>query len=250
MMTDQQKEFIPTTDAATDTAQDIFTKVLHERLAAGALEQAITKRVDQLIEDTAEDLFRSYGVIAKALKEKLSASIMPQIESLDDLPVYHDFVMNRLKAAAQGFYDNRLGEVVDAELKAIMSEIPEEISLSWLVKKIIEEARDDEDDPEGEITLIIEERSYGSFIDIYLDKEEGKEKRECDYDLHLHQNKETSKWEIINIRVNGRKAGEQLSIGTLYNTDKVLFNLYAMKGQIELDQGEDASDYETTWSVY
>ncbi|WP_100637240.1 hypothetical protein [Marinomonas sp. ef1] len=249
-MTNQNQEFTPSTNPMTDTAQDIFATVLNQRLQSGVLEQAITKKVDALIEDVASDVFRSYGDVGKALKEQFSKAIMPTLESMGDLPTYHEFVSNRLKLAAQNFYDNRLTEVMDAELKEIMSELPEEITLSWLVEKIIKEAQEDEDEPEGEITLIIEERRYGSFINIYLDKEAGKEKRECDYDLHLHQNKETTKWEIIGLRVNGREAGARLSIGNLYNTDKILFNIYAMKGQIELDQGDDADDYETSWSKW
>ena len=247
-MTTENQEFTPMTNPATDTAQDMFTAVLHERLASGALEQAITKRVDKLIEETADDLFRSYGEVGKALKEKLSASIMPQIESLEDLPVYHDFVMNRLKLAAQNFYDSRLKDVVDAELKEIMTELPEEITLSWLIKKLMNDAKDGE--PEGEITLIIEDRHYGSFIDIYLDKNENTEKRSCDYKIGLHEIKDTGKWELFNLRVDGSDAGKQLSIGRLYRYDKILFNLYAMKGQIILEQGEDADDYETSWSEY
>lgn len=247
-MPEATQEFTPMTNPATDTAQDMFTAVLHERLASGALEQAITKRVDKLIEETADDLFRSYGEVGKALKEKLSASIMPQIESLEDLPVYHDFVMNRLKLAAQNFYDTRLADVVDAELKEIMTELPEKITMSWLIEKFIESAREYDDDPEGEITLIFEERSHGSFMMVYLDKNANTSERNCDYRLHLSEDKKTGKWEILSLRVDGTDAGKQLSIGTLYNFEKTLFNIYAMKGKIELDQGEDAYDYETSWS--
>ena len=39
-------------------------------------------------------------------------------------------------------------------------------------------------------------------------------------------------------------------MGRLYNMEKILFNVYAMKGQIELDQGLDADDYETRWDHY
>ncbi|RDL44654.1 hypothetical protein DN730_09725 [Marinomonas piezotolerans] len=249
-MTTENQEFTPMTNPATDTAQDMFTAVLHERLASGALEQAITKRVDKLIEETADDLFRSYGEVGKALKEKLSASIMPQIESLEDLPVYHDFVMNRLKLAAQNFYDSRLADVVDAELKEIMTELPEEVTLSWLIEKLTERARSYNDDPEGEITLIIEERTHGRFMMVYLDKNEGVSDRNCDYRLHLYEDEKTGKWEILNLRVNGEESGKHLCVGTLYGFEKILFNIYAMKGQIALDQGEYAHDYETSWSEY
>ncbi|MBJ7550781.1 hypothetical protein [Marinomonas ostreistagni] len=250
-MTTENQEFTPMTNPATDTAQDMFTTVLHERLASGALEQAITKRVDKLIEETADDLFRSYGEVGKALKEKLSASIMPQIESLEDLPVYHDFVMNRLKLAAQNFYDTRLADVVDAELKEIMTELPEEITMSWLVKQVVKSARSYDEEPEGEITLIIEDMFDWTDTSkkVYISKEESADRRACDLELHLSLDKESGKWKILGIRSDG-ETEPRLCAGPLYSFEKMLFNVYAMKGLIDLDQGSDADDYETSWSEY
>ena len=174
---------------------------------------------------------------------------MPQIESLEDLPVYHDFVMNRLKLAAQNFYDSRLADVVDAELKEIMAELPEEITMSWLVKEVVEDAREYNDEPEGEITLIIEDMFdwTDTSKQVYISKEEDTASRDCDIDLHLSLDKKTGKWDILSIRSGGQKE-PRLCAGRLYHFEKMLFNVYAMKGQIDLDQGADADDYETSWS--
>lgn len=248
-MSEVKKEFEPTVNPMTATVQEMFGQVLSQRIQSGALEQAISKYVDKLIDDAASDCLRSYGDVGKALKEQFSKAIMPQLESISDLPTYHEYVTNRLKLATQQFYDDRLAAVLDAEFKELMTEIPEQITLSWLVRQVVKEKQDDHDDYEGSVTLIIdiEERSYGSYAHIYIDKEEETSKHDCEFDLHLSKEKESGKYSILGLRINDKKAGEQLSMGRQYGFKKILFNVYAMKGLIELDQGEYAYDYDTSW---
>jgi hypothetical protein len=246
-MTDNvEKEFVPTINPVTTTVQEMFGQVLQQRIQSGAFEEVIGKYADKLIDEVAKDCLNSYGAIGKALKEQFAKAIMPELDSIADLPVYHEFVTNRLKLATQEFYNNRLASVLDAELKELLTEIPEQITLSWLVEKVMEERKNDE--YEGEITLIIEEDlKYGDFAQIYIDVNTEQSKRDCKYDLHIHKDKTSDKWEIIGLRINGRKSGEQLSMGNQYGFEKILFNIYAMKGRIDLDEGIEPSDYETSW---
>lgn len=245
----EKEQFEPTINPVTATVQEMFGQVLSQRIQSGAVEQAIVKHVDKLIESAAEDVFRSYGDVGKAIKDQFAKAIMPRLESIGDLPTYHEYVTNRLKLATQQFYDNRLAAVLDAEFKELMTEIPEQITLSWLVEQVVKDSREDNDSYEGSITLIVdtEERSWGSWINLYIDKEEGKSTRDCEFNLHLSKNKETGKYDVLGVRIGGYKAGEKLSMGRKYGFEKILFNIYAMKGQIDLDQGTDADDYDTSW---
>ncbi|TVU79890.1 hypothetical protein FQP85_22115 [Pseudoalteromonas neustonica] len=254
-MSNETKEvFEPTIDPSSTTVQEMFGSILNEKIQAGALEIAISKKVDSLIEETADDVFRSYSDLGKALKEKMTNAIMPQLENLDDLPTYHDFVLNRLKVAAQGFYDSRLTEVLDKEFAEILAEVPENITLSYIVNSLLEEAQED-NEPEGSITLIINDSNYswnkpGDSLTVYIDKEADQSEHNCSFDLHLSKDKETGKYDILSIKIDDKKPGEALSMGRLYRMEKILFNVYAMKGRIELDQGLDADDYETGWDHY
>lgn len=252
-MSDNKEEvFTPTIDPSSATVQEMFGRILNEKIQAGALEVAISKKVDSLIEDTANDVFRSYSDLGKALKEKMTNAIMPQLGNLDDLPTYHDFVLNRLKVTAQGFYDSRLAEILDKEFAEIMAEVPENITLSYIVNSLLEEAQGD-NEYEGEITLIIDEDNYsndGRWLSVYIDKEADQSEHNCSFYLHLSKDKETGKYDILSMKVDDKKPGEALSMGRLYRMEKILFNVYAMKGRIELDQGLDADDYETAWDHY
>lgn len=245
----EQKPFEPTVNPMTATVQEMFGQVMSQRIQSGAVEAAITKYVDKLIDDAASEVFRSYGDVGKALKEQFANAIMPRLESIDDLPTYHEYVTNRLKLATQQFYDSRLAAVLDKELQELLTELPEQITLSWLVKQIIKERRGDNDEYEGQITLIIRPTFSwtNTSMSVFLDKEQDQDESNCDYDMHLSLDKESGKWEMLGLRVNGKNAGEQLSIGRLYNLNKILFNIYAMKGKIDLDCGTDAYDYHTSW---
>ena len=254
MSNETKKAFEPTIDPSSATVQEMFGRILSEKIQAGALEEAIIKKVDSLIESTADDVFRSYSDLGKALKEKMTKAIMPQLEKMDDLPTYHDFVLNRLKVAAQGFYDSRLTEVLDKEFEEIMAEVPEKITLSYIVNSLLEEAQED-NEPEGSITLIINDNNYswskpGYSVTVYIDKEADQSEHNCSFYLHLSKDEETGKYDILSIKIDDKKPGEALSMGRLYRMEKILFNVYAMKGRIELDQGFDADDYETGWDHY
>ncbi|TMN38827.1 hypothetical protein [Pseudoalteromonas sp. S2755] len=247
-MTQETQEFTPSMNSAEVSAQQMLTNVLSERIQAGALEKAIATQVDNLIEDTAKDVFRSYSEFGKEIKKQFTNAIMPCLKDLDDLPTYHNFVANRLKAAAQKFYDERLSTLLEQELAEITSELPETVTLSWFLERVIKST---DEEYEGEITLIIEEPSWSSgnsfsSLKVYIDKEADKSSSECEYDLHLSKCEETGNYEILGIRISGDNPKNQLSIGRLYNFEKALFNVYAMKGQIVLDKGIYAHDYETS----
>jgi len=251
-MSDSKEVFTPSIDAAAATTQEMFGQILQKRIQEGALEVAITKNVDSLINEVARDVFRSYSDVGKALREQMTKALMPCMDNLDDLPSYSNFVTNRLKFAAQNFHDQKLAKVIDDELKEVFSEIPEEIKLSWLVEKVVESASECEYS-EGEITLIIEVPSWSTGDDtviVHMDKESGKDSYECGYELHLSKDKDTGKHKILSLKVDSKETASGVTLGRLYNADKVLFNIYAMKGLIDIDLGLDADSYESYWSNY
>lgn len=242
-----ETQFAPTMIASETSAQDMLCNVLAKQIESGALEKAISLQVEKMIDETAKNVFRSYSDLGKALEEKLTKSFMPSLEKMGDLPSYHEFVSNRLKLAAENFYDQKLTAVLDKELAEIMSEVPDEMTLSYLVEKLKEGKSEDE--PQGAISLHISERSHGRLLKIYIDEDENVLEGSCQYDLHLSE-KSPGHYGIIGLRIRGRKSGEQLTFGNLYGIEKLLFNLYATGGLIHLDQGDDEGDYDVSWDHY
>lgn len=235
-------------DPSALTAQTLFAQILHERIQSGALEKAISTKVDTLIDEVAKDVFRSYGDIGKAVKDKLTAAIVPNLESMGDLPVYHEFVMNRLKLAAQNFYDQRLTEVMDAELKEVFSELPEKLTLSWVIEQFLSGGNYSRSE---RLTLIIKDTDWsarpGDSLHVYIDEDEDKGDRDCNFSFFLSLDNETGMYDILGITVDGKKPGERLSMGRLYRIEKILFNAYTMKAKIKLDKGRDPDNYNTEY---
>ncbi|MCF6442059.1 hypothetical protein L1077_21750 [Pseudoalteromonas luteoviolacea] len=243
----EENQFIPTIDPSDTSVQDMFGQVLQQKIQDGAIEKAISAKVDGLIEDVADQAFRSYGDLGKAMEEKLTNAIIPQLEKIGDLPTYHQFVINRLAEAAQDFYDQKLAAKLDEELKNIMGEVPDEVSLSWLVQQVMEGAQEDSGDYEGEIYLKITERNYGSFINVYLDPCGESDRHDCKYDIHLCE-QEDKKWKVIGLRIDGGDVRERKALGSLYRLEKILFNMCVTKATIEMDGGLNSGEYETYWS--
>lgn len=251
----EEKEFQPTVNPATATVQEMFGKILADKVQSGAVEIAVEKSVNNLIDNAVEEVFRSYGDVGKAIKKHLTAALTPNLDDMSDFPRYHDFVMNRMKLAAKDFYDQRLADVLDKELKEIMSELPERVTLSWILEKFIEskvESLREDGGFEGFNHTLIIERSHGSFTRIYFDIEERKEKYECAYSFAIiNHSKELpdNEGQVYSAKIDcdevTKRGNKNLCFGVTYNFDKILFNLYALEGRIVMDKGFDADDYDT-----
>ncbi|MEZ7226031.1 hypothetical protein NO989_04520 [Alteromonas sp. DY56-G5] len=238
-----ETQFSPKQDAEAVSVSDMFNNILNEKIKDGAVEKAIEVKVDEFIKRVADDVFSSWGDLSKLMKEKMTEAIMPTAESLGDIPKYHDFVSKRLKLAAQSFYDDKLVEVLDSELKEIMSEVPDVINLSWLVEKIVDVAREDES--EGKISLHIN-KSYSSYW-IAIDKESDKSEYQCDFRIGLREDSKTGKLTIFSLKVDGEDCRKSIALGPFYRFEKILYNAYVTNAEFALDKGQFADDYETEW---
>lgn len=239
-------EFTPTIDPSNATVQAMFGAVLQQKIQGGALEQALCKYADKLIDDCAQDVLRSYGDVGKAVKEALTKAIMPNIDDLSDFPSYHDFVIKRLRMAATEFYDQRLAKVLDKEIQELMSELPDEITLSWVldaVRKSITQYGEG-DHVYEEMTLIIEESSYG-YRHIYIGKEADMDKYRCEYQLDL--DKEGC---IYSMKIDEDNVKSKKCVGPFHGAERKLMAAYAMKSKVILDQGEHPHDYDLIIESY
>lgn len=260
-MTEKKEEFTPEIDVNTSTVSDMFTKILSKKLEEGVLEKAIEHNVDKLMKDAVESVFRSYGDIGGKLKEVITAAVTPNIEKLSDFPQYHEMVMQRMRVAAQDFHDTRLKEHLDKELKEIMEELPEQVTLSWLLNQVGEGAISDDYASEVEMTLHIEQSS-GNYLHIAFDPEACVDKYRCKYRMQLKpferkegeeaQKGDEDKYVPFAMYMDGNDYSKTkavgVKLGTYYKVEKILFNIYAMGGCIEMDQGIESSDYETDFS--
>lgn len=239
MTTDNKETFNPTLNPSDVSVQDMFGQILQKRIQEGALEKAITEKVDRMIDDVVSDAFRSYGDIAKSMKEAITASITPNLNELGRFPSYHHFVMQSLNAAVTRFHDEKLQAVIDQEMQELFSELPEELTLSWVIEQIKEQIKSDDDEERDghDLTLIID--GDGSFTHLYISKEPDQNKWECEYQI------DTRNGEIYSVKVDGKESSKSVCVGPLYHFEKAIFNAYVMRANLTLDKGRCSSDYDT-----
>lgn len=244
-MTDKT-EFMPTIDPSDTTVQAMFGAVLQQKIQGGALEQSLGKYADKLIDSCAEDVLRSYGDVGKAIKEALAKAITPHLEDLADFPPYHDFVAKRLRMAATNFYDQRLAEVLDKELAEIMNEIPQEITLSWVIDAVRQSiiGYGEGEHMGEEMTLIVNDSSHG-YRHIFIGTESGMDKYRCEYQLDI--NKEGR---IYSMKIGEEDLKNKKCVGPFYNAERKLMAAYAMKAKVTLDEGDDPDNYDLVIESY
>lgn len=240
-----EKAFEPSINPVTATVQEMFGQVLQQRIQSGAVEQAIIKHVDKLIESAAEDVFRSYGDVGKAIKDQFAKAVMPNLKEIGDIPTYHHFVTQRLKMSVQNFYDNRIAQVIDKEMTDLLEELPDQINLSWLVDKLVSSAKESrEDEYEGQIALNIEHD--GRWLHISMDKESGKERYRCAYRIDARKD-DNGQYKIYSAKIDDEDVRTSKIVGPFYNFEKIIMNAYALKGSIVADNGFDPDDYNAGW---
>jgi hypothetical protein len=147
--------------------------------------------------------------------------------------------------SVQNFYDNRISQVIDREMADLLEEIPEQITLSWFVEKLISSAKESrEGDHEGQITLNIEHD--GRWLHISMDKDEGKDKYRCAYRIDARK-EDNGQYKIYAAKIDDDSIGSSKIVGPFYNFEKILMHVYALKGSIVADKGFDPEDYDTGW---
>lgn len=228
----------------TTSINEMFAQILLERIGEGVLQDAITKNIDKLIVDTASSVTSSYSDLGKKVRELMTSAIVPNLDSIENLPSYHEFVVNRIRAAANQFYDDRLGEALDKELQEIMGEIPEKVTLSWILEKIINGIEGDEYNENNDFDLPLLIKKDGGFCYISIHDDPAAPSSEYNYKYRIGLHLKDGKYEIFNLKADFNEGGKNLFFGMTYKVEKILFHLYSMRGHIELDQGFEPGNYE------
>lgn len=234
------------------TVQDLFTNILHQRLSSGVIEERIVSAVDSLIDKTISDTLSSYSELGKAIREQLTSCLMPNMATAD-FPKYNEFVLQRLRFAAKTFYDERLTEMLDKEVQEIFSEIPKEVTLTWLLDKYKEYLSKEEfdEDRSGSIRLkIITDDGYFTKIAFDAGRRSSRSMSSRDEFTYTFGISHTSnrlirdKGDIYTASFEGVNTKDHLVMDRNYGFTKLFYNLYASKTILTLDQGTDPSDYD------
>jgi hypothetical protein len=211
-----------------------------ERLiASGKIEEAIERQLTKTIESIVEQELRSYSDFGKALHAQVTKALALDPAKLT-LPSYNQVVVDVVRRAM----DAHIGTVGKTHLEQLMGELlkapPAEIKLSELVaeyrKHIASRGRRDRIGSRIGLTVAREKFS----ADIMLAPEPVSEKYKHDYTLHVFSFDKDAPATVSTIWVGAQQFSRdfRLFVGDVFGFERTLFQLWAAKTPIVLDEDE------------
>jgi hypothetical protein len=220
----------------------------------------IDKGVEKLFNDLIEDAFRSYGDLAKVVKEAIKAAMPANVGDMIQLAKYNDLIAKSLKArwedsCAESHLLTEAGKAIDEIL--IDKAMPAEISLNALIEAFIEENKEEAVENQWEYPDVrIAESEYGGYH-IYFDKQpkndglrHSRERSQCDLEYAIHVNfrdgsmpdaKGNSIGEVYSAKVGGDKIREAMTLRSA--TDRMIAALYFGNSRLVIDCVEGDFSY-------
>lgn len=223
----------------------------------GTIEAIVQKKVEAMVKDTLDDTLRSYSDYTKAIKEKLNASLIADLDKID-FPQYSNLIGNAVILRLGSVLNETAKETIFKKVDEILDLPPKEINLSELIEKykeqIIEEKKEDcscDYDPyeSHELSLIIERD--GAFTHIYLHSEKVKKARySWDSTNEISKYSYDIRFGLHNGKVFTVSFGDQEEVEKrVFNRERsglaqILLNLYCMGSSVILDEENDEYDLE------
>ena len=166
----------------------IAVKAMENIVASGVIEKKVEEAAQKAIEDIIRDTFSWSSPMYKELKAVMQEKLQINFRDLD-LPIYNEFLLeqvkNIIKVQIEEGGANPFGEQITKLLK---HDVKPEYTLYQLIEEFKEMNRDEYDpSDEPQLTLHISKSEYGN-RHIYIDKEDGKNKWDCEYRFCIDSN--------------------------------------------------------------
>lgn len=223
--------------------EELINAKFKELTENGKLDEIITKRVSEFINNIISDSLSSYSDVSKSFKQKLNNRLIEGFEKLDFLQyskVLTDLVECEL--------NKTILEVGIAPVKEMIKNFTGTLEKKeWKLSEIIEKYKEEEVIPDehgesGKITFIYEISDYGSILIGFDESLDRKTHRfQCKYQLMI--DKKTKR--LYSPTIEGVDTHPLNKVG-IYGFDLFLFKLYAMGCTIDCDR----ENVETEWSTY
>lgn len=224
-----------------EETQNAINKVIAEKVP-----EIIEKNAEKAIKDIIEDMFRWDSDIKKQIKTKISECLNINLMKFD-LIDYNALIAETI--------NKNLVEQVNLEpIQKMISETiglidKTEITLQEIADLVIEGAKEDSIDDEGEITFIVEESDH-NWLNIYADFEADKEPRNCDIRFVIYRDKKGNFRNMgcfgIQDYWNTNKNITPFRTANLSGVEKNLFRIYS--AQVKITKLNDSID--TYWTKY
>jgi hypothetical protein len=216
----------------------ITNKVITEKLP-GIVEEKVTKMITSVV----DDLFRSYGDIAKDVKEKIEKEIDVNLQEYKMLD-YNALIAKTINETLLNEVNESCLEPIKSMIKDTVGHIDrKEIKYSEICNMVLEAAMEDSCDNEGEISFHAIKDDRHDWTTISYDFEADIEPRRCQTEILISGSRGTIF--IFRTKTNWDAKGE-VNPKMMVNMNKLeqnIFRLYA--GQVKIIEDNNFENY---WS--
>lgn len=216
-------------DAIATNLTDLMVAEVTKQTNGPAVQLLIAKKVEETIETAVTNAFRSFGDVNKQITHIITDSL--KIADRMDIPSYGTMVMALLRTKLDERLHSLITERLDAEMNEILSIAPKELKFSELVQAIVDHASEDMRNRYGtSITCIVEENERYGGHEIWLDKDENVEKRECE--IRITVSKDGA---VLSINVDKKDPKITVRMGPMWGYQKMIYGAYCCGSKIIMD---------------
>lgn len=210
---------------------DFIVAEVHRQTSEAALRDHVEKKIGAAVSSAVDGAFRSYGDVGKQIEKAVTNSLA--IGDRLDVPAYGNMVMAVLRAKM----DEVLGELVNERLAKEMSEIlslaPKEVKLSEVVKAMVAAIELSERYGTSVTCLVEESESVQGYFNIYLDPEDGKDKRRYECAVQLGVDRDGR---IYSLSIDRKDAKTTVVMGAYDAFKKMVFAAYCSGSKFIVDE--------------
>ncbi len=217
---------------------ELVTNKLSKMYEDGIIDTIIEEKLSKMIESIYEDIFSSYGEVAKELKYTIIKEMKIHVRKIG-LADYNKSLINIFKKELQNKVSLAGIDKFEKSVKKMLDiEVPETMKMTDLMNKFKENLMEDGNEY-GDITFIhnCQNGEKGPYW-IYFDECSDVDKYKCKYNIMIGCANDVSIFEI-----NGKECDTTSRFGGLYGFDALLFKLYSVGTVIENDCEDVTYEY-------
>lgn len=224
---------------------NIDMNAMMEAAAAKILDPEVLKpKIEEALEKAVADAIRDAMGHSSAFREMLKAAVNGAMPSgFDGLHKLGALVSARVTDLVGAYQNNALSQLIDKELAELIEAPPAEMKVSALFAELTRRwgSRFSHHKPKGEYPTFIVERGSSGLVSLYLDKDQGKEKRECEFEICMN----TKDSEILLFYVRGEQyemGSRSRMVSRSWHDELYLTTLFVGKTKFFLDVQEGYQD--------
>lgn len=221
-----------------DINQEILNatnKIIEEKMP-----EMIEKNVSEMVGKVIGDIFSSYSETAKKIKKVIEEKLDVNLQEFD-LIDYNAMVAKVINDSL--LQQVNLQPILELTKNTIGFVDKKTIELSEIVEMFKNEAMENSDDNEGEISLHIQVNEHHKWVEVSIDIEPDLNKEDCGISFMYSSNRE--KIFIFKTKDHWRKQNKITSsrLTALSNLEHKIFRLYSAQVCIKTD----ATNFDTEW---